>query len=69
MTPNDRQDICLVCMPDCPVAMPPISLGILTAILANAGFSVKTLYANLWFNQAVGIDRLRVLRRTRVKIW
>jgi ribosomal peptide maturation radical SAM protein 1 len=67
MTPNDRQDICLVCMPDCPVAMPPISLGILTAILANAGFSVKTLYANLWFNQAVGIDRLRVLRRTRVE--
>src|SRR5580700_5322714 len=65
--PKSRQDICLVCMPDCPVALPPISLGILTAVLKDAGFAVKTHYANLWFTEMVGVDTLRILRRTRVE--
>lgn len=67
MTPKCRQDICLVCMPDSPVALPPIGLGLLNAILCNAGFAVKTLHANLWFADLVGIDRWRIVRRTRVE--
>ena len=67
MTSKDRQDICLVCMPDCSIALPPIALGLLTAILGNAGFSVKTLYANLWFTDMIGLDRLRMVRHTRVE--
>lgn len=64
---NGRQDICLVCMPDAPLALPPIGLGLLNAILGNAGFAVKTLYPNLWFTDMVGLDRLRIVRRTRVE--
>lgn len=67
MTPKYRQDICLVCMPDSPVALPPIGLGLLNAILSKAGFTVKTLHANLWFTDLVGIDRWKIVRRTRVE--
>jgi ribosomal peptide maturation radical SAM protein 1 len=62
-----RQDICLVCMPDSPVALPPIGLGLLHAILDRAGFAVKALYANLWFTEFVGFDSRRLIKRTRVE--
>ena len=54
-------------MPDSPVALPPIGLGLLHAILDKAGFSVKTLYANLWFTEVIGIERRRIFKRTRVE--
>jgi ribosomal peptide maturation radical SAM protein 1 len=67
MMPKFRQDICLVCMPDCPVTLPAIGLGLLSAILKDAKFAVKTHYANLWFADVIGLERLRILRRTRVE--
>jgi ribosomal peptide maturation radical SAM protein 1 len=54
-------------MPDCSIALPPIALGLLTAILGDAGFRVKTLYANLWFTDIIGRERLRIVRQTRVE--
>ena len=62
-----RQDICLVCMPESPLMVPPIALGLLHAILDRAGFAVKTLYANLWFAEFVGFERRTILRGARVE--
>jgi ribosomal peptide maturation radical SAM protein 1 len=56
------RDICLVCMPDAPMAHPPLGLSILSTELGNAGFAVKTLYPNLWFADLVGLDRLKLIR-------
>jgi len=63
LMPKSRQDVCLVSMPDSPVAYPPLGLAIVHTILSEAGLAVKTLYPNLWFGDLVGTKRLRILRR------
>lgn len=63
LMPDRRHDICLVCMPDCPVTMPPLGLALLHTLLSDAGFAVKTLYPNLWFSDQVGTDSFKLIRR------
>ncbi|MBM3841382.1 MAG: RiPP maturation radical SAM protein 1 [Verrucomicrobia bacterium] len=48
--------VCLVCMPYVSVAHPSIALGILHAALKNEGIGCRTLYANLWFAEQIGIS-------------
>jgi ribosomal peptide maturation radical SAM protein 1 len=64
---QSQQDICLVCMPYSPVALPAIGIGLLHTLLEKAGFSVKTLYPNLWFTERVGIDRFNIAIGTRTE--
>ena len=47
-------DVCLVSMPFAAVERPSIALGLLQAILAEAGISATSLYANISFAEEVG---------------
>lgn len=49
-------DICLVNMPLVAIQRPSLGLGLLSAILKRAGFSVRTLYPNVWYAEYAGLD-------------
>lgn len=47
-------DLTLISMPYVHTPRPPLAMGILPAILKQAGFRVETLYANLLFAERIG---------------
>lgn len=50
-------DVCLVCMPFAALERPSIGLGVLQALLEEAGLAGRTLYPNLDWARRVGPDR------------
>ena len=50
-------DVCLVSMPYASLTRPSIALGLLQAILAARGITATVAPANLWFAEAVGLQR------------
>ena len=58
-------DIALVNMPYAGVERPSISIGLLHRILADAGFAVRSDYANLRFADSVGIRAYQFIEMTR----
>ena len=53
----ESPQIALVTMPYASLSLPPLGLGILKAVLAEAGISSVVANAHLWFGEAVGVHR------------
>jgi ribosomal peptide maturation radical SAM protein 1 len=49
--------VCLVCMPFAAIERPSLALGLLQALLEEAGISCRSLYPNLEWARRVGPDR------------
>ena len=58
-------DIILVNMPQAPLHSPPISLGLLQAILKKNNFRVKSIFANLGFLEFAGAREYALLNAIR----
>jgi ribosomal peptide maturation radical SAM protein 1 len=58
-------DIVLVNMPFAAIQRPSIALGTLKAILRDAGLTVYTAYANLWYAEYIGLDSYLRIEKTR----
>ncbi|MBZ6074818.1 RiPP maturation radical SAM C-methyltransferase [Microvirga puerhi] len=63
--PAPGVDVCLVNMPLSGVERPSIALGLLKALLTDAGISSKVLYPSLWFLEYAGIKNYRALESIR----
>ncbi|HYJ77994.1 MAG TPA: RiPP maturation radical SAM C-methyltransferase, partial [Longimicrobiaceae bacterium] len=57
MIAERRVDVCLVSMPYAALPRPSLALGLLKAVLEDAGLRAVALYPNLWFAERVGIRR------------
>ncbi|HYH83732.1 MAG TPA: RiPP maturation radical SAM C-methyltransferase, partial [Longimicrobium sp.] len=57
MIAGRRVDVCLVSMPYAALPRPSLALGLLKAVLEDAGLATVALYPNLWFAERVGIRR------------
>lgn len=57
--------VLFVNMPLAAIERPTIALGILKAILAGAGQPCDVAYANMWYAEYVGLDRIDLLDSTR----
>jgi ribosomal peptide maturation radical SAM protein 1 len=60
-------DVCLVAMPYASPTRPSMALGLLKAILAEAGIATSAVYANMWFAEQTGL-RLYTLISTNLPI-
>ena len=49
-------DVCLVLMPYASIQRPSIALGLLQASLKVQGLKAKSIYPNLWFAEAIGME-------------
>ena len=58
---------CLVNMPSAAPERPSIALGMLQAILTGAGVPTRTLHANLWFLDFIGLSELKLLDSFRTE--
>ncbi|HBV99460.1 MAG TPA: RiPP maturation radical SAM protein 1 [Desulfotomaculum sp.] len=54
--PLASADVCLVCMPYCSPAIPSLALGLLQAVLVEAGIAARSIHANLLFCEEIGVD-------------
>lgn len=57
MREQPLQDVCLICMPFAAIQRPSIGLGVLQALLEEAGISCRSLYPNLEWARRVDPDR------------
>jgi len=57
--------ILFVNMPVAAIERPTIALGTLKAILERAGHKSSVAYANLWYTEHVGLDRIQMIESTR----
>lgn len=55
--PWDTTDVCLVSMPYSNPQIPSLALGLLQATLVNEGIDARSIYANLIFNEQLGMER------------
>lgn len=56
MTPGNEMPVRFVLMPHAPIPRPSIAFGLLQARLKAAGIGTSTVYANIAFAEAIGID-------------
>lgn len=60
-------DICLISMPFADPTLPSPALGLLKAVLVNAGIQVSNIYAYLFFAEQLGIEAIQRINQEKFR--